>query len=819
MSKKLGNTECPIPFLIYDSNNKKFTLTQQGEDVIKSFKTEFGVISVAGMYRTGKSYLINRVLLNRQKGFSVGPTINPCTKGLWIWSKPIFNDFSDSKGTKKKIPILLIDTEGFGALDTDTNHDIRIFTMAILLSSYFLYNSVGGIDESALQNLNFVINLSKFIKLKNNQLETDPEELANLFPSFLWCLRDFGLQLIDENGESITPKEYLEKVLEGTKSSNDPKNKIRKLIKTYFKDRDCFTMVRPLTNEKQLQNLEDLPPEKMRAEFLEQVIQLRKKVLGRVKVKTLNGKALNAEMYLNMIKGLISSFNSGSVPNIENTWKSMCKVESYKAYEEAEAFYEQYVKEQLEENSDLALEDIHKEAKEKSIEIFKKKALGEASQEYLQNLKSKIKEKYSYYSKIQEEETKGKIIRVINKWYGIQESRIQSNEYKNIEEITKDFLPLEEKLNEVFGTYPIRNELFNDFKTRVLTFAGQYFSKKLENEKKYIEEQNQIKINNLKNDLDNMKKKSNKENEKKEIIINQNKALINNLRDELNSVKESLAVASKEKEITENNLNNQLTRMKEEYERNLNTYKKKLNENEEQIKKNDQSTIKVKAEFEKEKALLLQKIEHLQKQIDDCNKREKEYKNDVNNQLKEQSISFKDKIEKYETKIKQLSNDNDSLKEQLLDNETSLKGYETNIVEEKKKNEDLANKYEKEINDLNLKITNLKKENNENNILAQNNYNKKITELQSEISRYKLKINELNVKIKSLEENNFNTKKKFERDLAINTQENNLLKNQNAELNKRISEQKTYYENMITKLENKAFQVDHTEFSMKKMKN
>jgi hypothetical protein len=39
-----------------------------------------GVVSVAGMYRTGKSYLLNRMLLNRSGGFGVGPTINPCTK-------------------------------------------------------------------------------------------------------------------------------------------------------------------------------------------------------------------------------------------------------------------------------------------------------------------------------------------------------------------------------------------------------------------------------------------------------------------------------------------------------------------------------------------------------------------------------------------------------------------------------------------------------------------------------------------------------------------------------------------------------------------
>ncbi len=44
-----------------------------------------GVITVVGKYRTGKSYILNRVLLNQNSGFEVGPTINACTKGLWVW--------------------------------------------------------------------------------------------------------------------------------------------------------------------------------------------------------------------------------------------------------------------------------------------------------------------------------------------------------------------------------------------------------------------------------------------------------------------------------------------------------------------------------------------------------------------------------------------------------------------------------------------------------------------------------------------------------------------------------------------------------------
>jgi hypothetical protein len=38
--------------------------------------------------------------------------------------------------------------------------------LAILISSFFIYNSVGSIDENALSNLSLVINLTKHIHLK-----------------------------------------------------------------------------------------------------------------------------------------------------------------------------------------------------------------------------------------------------------------------------------------------------------------------------------------------------------------------------------------------------------------------------------------------------------------------------------------------------------------------------------------------------------------------------------------------------------------------------------------------------------------------------
>lgn len=133
----------------------------------------------------------------------------------------------------------MIDTEGFGGMDENANHDSRIFLFSLLLSSYFIYNSVGSIDENALNTLNLIINLAKDIQSKSNGKS---EEDASSFPAFLWVVRDFTLMLQDKNGNKINSKEYLENALELQKGSSDAienKNKIRRHLKYFFQDRDC----------------------------------------------------------------------------------------------------------------------------------------------------------------------------------------------------------------------------------------------------------------------------------------------------------------------------------------------------------------------------------------------------------------------------------------------------------------------------------------------------------------------------------------------------------------------------------------------------
>lgn len=157
--KTSGYREEPMALIEYDPRENKYMVNPEALELIQSIPAPLGIVAVAGMYRTGKSYLLNRMLLNRSNGFGVGPTVNACTKGLWIWGKPVIGQTAEGE----PINVLLIDSEGIGALDESHNHDNKVFALTILISSMFIYNSMGSIDENAVQNLSLVVNLTKNI--------------------------------------------------------------------------------------------------------------------------------------------------------------------------------------------------------------------------------------------------------------------------------------------------------------------------------------------------------------------------------------------------------------------------------------------------------------------------------------------------------------------------------------------------------------------------------------------------------------------------------------------------------------------------------
>lgn len=83
--------------------------------------------------------------------------------------------------------------------------------------------------------------------------------MARFFPGFLWVVRDFSLELRDDDGDVISERDYLEQSLaeaESFSSETQQRNRVRRMLKGFFRQRDCATLVRPLEDEHLLQELD-----------------------------------------------------------------------------------------------------------------------------------------------------------------------------------------------------------------------------------------------------------------------------------------------------------------------------------------------------------------------------------------------------------------------------------------------------------------------------------------------------------------------------------------------------------------------------------
>jgi hypothetical protein len=178
-------------------------------------------VCITGKYRTGKSFLMNK-LLRTKEGFRVDSTTRACTQGLWFWGKPL----SDSE----EKAVFLMDCEGTESTDRDSSYDAKLFSLSLLISSVVLFNSVGVIDETAIAQLGLVSSISKHVVRDSTE---------HLMPKFLWLLRDFTLRLEDERGKPLTPNQYLERCLhsEAGGRTAESGNRVRREILATFSDR------------------------------------------------------------------------------------------------------------------------------------------------------------------------------------------------------------------------------------------------------------------------------------------------------------------------------------------------------------------------------------------------------------------------------------------------------------------------------------------------------------------------------------------------------------------------------------------------------
>ena len=375
----------PLQLIGIDENGR-CKVEDYAASILQQITGKIAVVGVAGLYRTGKSFLMNR-LLGLQDGFEIGPTVNPCTKGIWMWGQPV--------QIAKDYHCIFIDTEGLGSFQRTQSCDMQIFSLCILLSSFFIYNSMGALDDQALDSLSLVLNLTQHIHVKAKNSENKEEsseqsegdkteeegptkdtDLAPFFPNLLWVIRDFNLQLQDSGGNQITSREYLEHTLKDVNSTGEQatqKNKVRETIRNLFRERDCMTMVRPVADERHLRNIQALPYEALREPFRRQAEDFVQRVYTNLRPKMVGGTPVNGAMLAVMAMEYCNAINNSAVPAIQSAWAQAMSHQLHKNLKEALVKYRSLMNDTAMQALPISaneLRDFHKAAKAEALEAF-----------------------------------------------------------------------------------------------------------------------------------------------------------------------------------------------------------------------------------------------------------------------------------------------------------------------------------------------------------------------------------------------------------------------------------------------------------------
>ena len=332
------------PIKLIEFNRNEFILNKDALNILNSIKEDLIIVAIVGKARTGKSYLMNLLLNNNNsslpgKGFQISSRLNSCTKGIWLWNTP--RDTPHSPNSK----IIFIDSEGTNSTDLSTKtYDSKIFALIVLISSLFIYNTHGNIDERSISDLALAAHLSNTVA--TNVIEDKEMMINQLAPKFIWVLRDFILDKIDpDTGKEISSNDYLEICLRNKLLNKNgigmENNLIRENIIKYFKERECITLPRPVDQEEDLHKLDEIPFDKLKPNFRSEFLNLKNKVYEDSRIKKIGNKKINGPILVGLLTQFINSLNSKTIPNINTAIENIIINEIEKNYEKCRKIWKQ----------------------------------------------------------------------------------------------------------------------------------------------------------------------------------------------------------------------------------------------------------------------------------------------------------------------------------------------------------------------------------------------------------------------------------------------------------------------------------------------
>ncbi|KAL6421907.1 hypothetical protein ACFW04_010803 [Cataglyphis niger] len=306
------------------------------------------VVSVAGAFRKGKSFLLDFFLryMNCKytqnntdntdswlgaedeplSGFSWRGGSERDTTGILMWSKV----YPTTLANGEKIAVILMDTQGAFDSQSTVRDCATVFALSTMLSSVQIYNLSQNIQEDDLQHLQL---FTEYGRLALESSDSTP------FQRLQFLVRDWVYPYEADYGAE-GGKKLLNKRLEISDRQHAELQSLRKHIKSCFSDISCFLMPHPgleiATNPKFDGRLSEI-----QSEFKKQLKVLIPMILApeNLVTKKINGQVVKAKDLLEYFKSYINLYKGDELPEPKSMLVATAEANNLTAVAEAKDLY------------------------------------------------------------------------------------------------------------------------------------------------------------------------------------------------------------------------------------------------------------------------------------------------------------------------------------------------------------------------------------------------------------------------------------------------------------------------------------------------
>ncbi|XP_062845799.1 atlastin-2-like [Trichomycterus rosablanca] len=402
----------PVQIVVADEDEHEFSLDEQALErlLLQEHVRDLNVVvvSVAGAFRKGKSFLLDfmlRYMYNQESSPWVGGDDEPLTgfswrggceretTGILAWSEV----FVVKKPDGNKVAVLLLDTQGAFDSQSTIKDCATLFALSTMTSSVQVYNLSQNVQEDDLQHLQL---FTEYGRLAMEEIYLKP------FQSLMFLIRDWSYPYEHAYGLEGGNK-FLEKRLQVKQNQHEELQNVRKHVHSCFSNINCFLLPHPglgvATNPLFDGRLRDIDPD-----FKKELVNLVPLLLAPENLveKEIGGSKVTCRDLVQYFKAYMKIYQGEELPHPKSMLQATAEANNLAAVAGAKDVYIKSMEQVCEGDKPYIapadLERSHEELKQGSIRQFRsvKKMGGEEfCRRYQEQLEAELDEAYSNFVK------------------------------------------------------------------------------------------------------------------------------------------------------------------------------------------------------------------------------------------------------------------------------------------------------------------------------------------------------------------------------------------------------------------------------------